>query len=78
MSNAFLKPSPGEGGAPVLVRDPITKLPLAADGEMKPLSTYWLRRIRDRDVIVIDQAKPAREAAPAGAKSEKSDQRKRG
>lgn len=46
---AFLKPA-----APhLVVRDPETRQLLAADGEPKPLSTYWCRRLRDGDVVVV-------------------------
>ena len=34
----------------LVVRDPITRQPLAADGELKPLDTYWCRRLADGDV----------------------------
>ena len=42
----------------VTVRDPRTGRALAARGEDKPRTTYWLRRLRDGDVIDMD-AKPA-------------------
>lgn len=38
----------------LIVRDPKTRQPLAADGEVKPQSTYWFRRKRDGDVVVIE------------------------
>jgi hypothetical protein len=41
----------------VLVRDPITREPLKASGEMKPRNTYWLRRILDASVIEVDSKK---------------------
>ena len=41
----------------VLVRDPITREPLKANGEMKPRNTYWLRRILDASVIEVDSKK---------------------
>ena len=48
---AFLIPKPG-----LLVRDPISKNPLAATGEIKPLvgpeGRYWRRRIRDKSVNI--------------------------
>lgn len=44
----LLKPAPG-----CKVRDPITKKFLADEGEYKPLTMYWRRRIRMFDVIKI-------------------------
>lgn len=41
----------------LLVRDPITREPLKASGEMKPRNTYWLRRILDASVIEVDSKK---------------------
>src|SRR5688572_11173965 len=34
-----------------LVRDPVTLEPLPAAGTLKPETTYWLRRLRDGDVV---------------------------
>lgn len=36
----FIKPAPG-----LLVRDPETMQPLPAEGDHKPRSGYWLRRL---------------------------------
>lgn len=36
-----------------LVRDPKTRAPLKQRGEVKPRNTYWLRRLRDGDVIEV-------------------------
>lgn len=41
----FLIPKAGR-----LVRDPVTSKPLAPEGEAKPKTGYWLRRIMDGDV----------------------------
>lgn len=49
MKEIFLKPKPG-----LLVKDPVTGKPLTEDGETKPATTYWLRRLCDGDVIDID------------------------
>ena len=50
---AFLVP-----GENLLVRDPVSKTPLAAKGEVKPLigpeGRYWRRRIRDGSVTIKD------------------------
>lgn len=48
MKHLHIKPKSG-----VLVKDPVTGKPLSEAGEKKPVNTYWLRRIKDKDVIVI-------------------------
>jgi hypothetical protein len=50
----FLKPVPGK-----LVRDPVTLVPLSADGEWKPATSYW-----DRKVLFGDCTS---EEAPSGS-----------
>jgi hypothetical protein len=68
MSNVFVTPRAIDG-APAIVPDPQTKQPLNPRGEWKPRDAYWLRRLRDGDVIEIDPppaTKPA--AAPPPAK----------
>ena len=50
MGKLFIKPAKG-----LKVRDPLTGQHLAADGEAKPASQYWLRRRNAGDVVV---AKP--------------------
>lgn len=45
--------------AGLIVRDPVTFEPLPAEGAEKPRDQYWLRRLRDGDVIEVD--KPAGE-----------------
>jgi hypothetical protein len=48
------------------VRDPITRAVLPDAGAEKPRSPYWLRRLRDGDVIEIaPAAPPAGPPAPA-------------
>lgn len=50
MSNELhIKPAPG-----CLVRDPRTKAPLASEGEKKPKSGFWLRRLRDGSVVKVE------------------------
>ncbi|WP_295899296.1 DUF2635 domain-containing protein [uncultured Vibrio sp.] len=44
-----IKPKKG-----LLVKDPLTRNPLKAEGETKPRSAYWLRRVQDKDCIVMD------------------------
>lgn len=46
----FIKPAAG-----LVVRDPETRESLAAEGEWKPRSQYWLRRQDGGDVV---EAKP--------------------
>ncbi|WP_316207593.1 DUF2635 domain-containing protein [Bradyrhizobium sp. SZCCHNR3118] len=66
MSNLFVKPALDAEGKPVLVRDPANWQPLKAEGDYKPPTLYWLRRIRDKDVILVEQpeASPATATAP--------------
>ena len=49
MNTMRIKPSRKD----VVVRDPETRRPLAAKGEEKPKNTYWLRRLRDGDVVEV-------------------------
>ncbi len=73
MSNVFIKPASivieGEQRL-ALVRDPETLIPLAEAGEWKRRSQFWLRRLRDKDVIEADPAAPPAsvpdESAPIG------------
>ena len=44
----------------LLVRDPITRVPLKAGGEMKPRNTYWLRRMLDASVVEVREKKKER------------------
>lgn len=59
----FVKPAKG-----CKVRDPNTMAFLPDEGEEKPRSTYWLRRIRMGDVDVVEAATPSR-AAPSAKPS---------
>lgn len=52
MTEFFIKPVSG-----VTVRDPETLEPLAESGELKPKNSYWLRRLNDGDIEVVEQAK---------------------
>lgn len=47
----FVKPARDAADQPLLVRDPASGEPLAADGEMKPRSKFWLRRLAQKDVL---------------------------
>lgn len=52
-----LIPAPGK-----VVIDPATKRPLKAEGELRELNSYWIRRRDDGDV---SEAPPDAPAAPA-------------
>lgn len=45
-SQFFIKPKPG-----AKVRDPHTSIHLADEGELKPRTSFWVRRINDGDVV---------------------------
>jgi len=36
-----------------IVRDPVTYEALKVAGEIKPRNSYWLRRIKDNDVVEV-------------------------
>ena len=55
MSMIKIKPEKG-----LLVRDPITREPLKATGELKPRNTYWLRRINDGSAHLVEPKKDAK------------------
>lgn len=46
MERIFVKPPEGS-----MVKDPQTLLPLPERGKQVPASSYWLRRLRDGDVV---------------------------
>lgn len=57
MDNVHIKPREN-----VQVRDPLTGRALKTRGEKKPRTSYWLRRLRDGDVILVDPSTPATRA----------------
>lgn len=68
--SATLKPAAEH----LVVRDPVTRAPLAADGERKPLDTYWCRRLADGDVVALPdvagvQPAPKQPAAKSALKA---------
>jgi len=56
MQTAKLKAKKG-----VKVRDPKTGQHLAEGGEVKPLNTYWRRRLNDGDVDIV--AEPSKKGS---------------
>lgn len=58
MKTIFIKPASDAN-----VRDPITKQHLKAEGENKPETNYWLRRIAAGEVVEVVQPAAAK-AAP--------------
>lgn len=64
MSRIFVKPKKG-----MLVRDPISKQMLPENGKAVTKSTYWLRRIKDGDVVLT--TKGGVEKAPEKSKETK-------
>lgn len=62
----FVKASPGRR-----VKDPITMRLLAEAGELKPATSYWVRRLADGDVVIVEAqaAKPKQEPKLKPAKS---------
>lgn len=60
MENVFLRPAcDSETGKPLVVRDPFSRQILAAEGEWKPRTQFWLRRLRDHDVFAGDPSRTA-------------------
>lgn len=58
------------------VRDPQTKRHVPAEGAEVPESSYWLRRVKDGDVLVANPA--AGQADPEDPKSQPARSAKRG
>jgi hypothetical protein len=63
MDNVFLKPARDADGKAMLVPDEVTHRPLKEEGEWKPRTMYWERRIRDLDVIPSEPPKEATKEA---------------
>jgi len=71
MGTLYLKPARGR-----VVRDPLTGKPLPPHGGRRPYSVFWMRRIRDGDVIEAEP--PARRAAkPSKAGRNKAGQKRK-
>ncbi|EEO8661634.1 DUF2635 domain-containing protein [Salmonella enterica subsp. enterica serovar Rubislaw] len=71
MDKLYIKPAPGRA-----VRDPVTQQLLAADGEQKSRTPFWLRRLADGDVVVVKRgsgkATTGTAAEPAPKKTRKN------
>ncbi len=52
-----IKVKPKEG---LMVRDPETREPLKSAGEVKPRNSYWLRRLKEQDVLEVKSAAKTR------------------
>ena len=61
----YLRPAAG-----LRVLDLETREPLPEEGAQKPKTVYWLRRLRDGDVV--EGQPPARLEAPATTKRERA------
>lgn len=44
----FVKPKQG-----LVIRDPMTKYPIASEGMDVPENSYWLRRLKSGDVVLV-------------------------
>lgn len=80
MRNVFLKPALDDAGKSKVVPDPQNDFrPLAGDGEWKPLTNYWVRRLRDGDVIetAAPAAAPTKRVPGAGSEPEMTEPRSR-
>lgn len=42
----------------LIVRDPYTKRPLSEDGDDVAEDSYWLRRLRSGDVVLVEEHAP--------------------
>lgn len=58
----IVKPKPG-----LIVRDPDTRQPLPPEGREVPASTWWMRRLKSGDVVLVPSPPPP--PAPEPAKS---------
>jgi hypothetical protein len=47
-----------------VIRDPITKRQLPADGGEVPESNFWIRRLLAGEIVRIDKPTPAAPVAP--------------
>lgn len=66
--SVFVRPRTG-----LIVRDPITREPLPADGAKVPRTPYWLRRLRAGDIVPAAKASPPKDKASPKATGTKTD-----
>lgn len=63
----FVVPSLQADGTPFLTRQPERAWrPLPVEGDWVPLTEYWVRRIRDRDVLIGTPPAAEAPAVPDG------------
>lgn len=62
----YLKPA-----ADRIVRDPVTLRPLDAEGEEKPDTIFWRRRLRFGEVVERSRPRSSKPGKPAAGKTEK-------
>jgi hypothetical protein len=60
----YVKPSPG-----LKVRDPASRLHLPPEGKRVAETSYWIRRIKQGDVVLVteDSSRPVEPLAPVPA-----------
>ena len=68
MKTLRIKPAAGK-----VVIDPATRKPLSTDGDTVPETTYWLRRLADRDVVEADAEAPAALPKPRTKRAAQAD-----
>lgn len=68
MERVHLKPKEG-----LLVRDEKTKQILPVEGRIVEMSTYWVRRLKDGDVVLVENAKIAEAAKSSEVKKAKKE-----
>lgn len=64
MGTLHIKPAEG-----LRVVDPATRQPLPPEGDQVEASTYWYRRLRERDVVELPAGSPPAETTFEGAKN---------
>lgn len=59
MPRVFVKPGTAQDGSPLVVRDPVTRLPIAAQGQEVELDKTIRRRLFDGDLVKVEPSAPA-------------------
>jgi len=65
----YVKPAPG-----LSIRDPDLKDLLPVSGRLVPDTDYWLRRVRDNDVIEAEAPAEGESPTPAPAANQEGEQ----